>query len=310
MIINNKNYSHEELQKIANDCQDQTSFAMALGFKYLNGQVLKKIKEIILLSEISVIHFDAAAKNKARRKYPIVTKQCPVCSKDFQTQIGNGEERATCSHSCSNTHFAPIRHTEESKNKTAISMVKHFNSIGIFKSKVVLIKKEKVIKYVDKICPICKIFFCSKKTEQICCSSSCSAKLKWTDQNYRNNLISQANKRVENNTHKGWISRLNKEPSFPEKITMEILDEINIKLDREEKVGNWFIDFADIDKKIAIEIDGKQHELPERKAKDFIKDEYLKSQGWTVHRIKWQKLTKEFRQEVKDTLSKILIASQ
>jgi very-short-patch-repair endonuclease len=64
--------------------------------------------------------------------------------------------------------------------------------------------------------------------------------------------------------------------------------------------------FSDVNRKIAIEIDGRQHELPERKAKDKIKDDYLVSYGWKVFRIKWQKLTKEFRDELKNKIIMIL----
>lgn len=48
-----------------------------------------------------------------------------------------------------------------------------------------------------------------------------------------------------------------------------------------------FIDFALPDRKIAIEIDGKQHEQESRAQSDRKKDSLLIEQGWTVHRIKW-----------------------
>ena len=95
-------------------------------------------------------------------------------------------------------------------------------------------------------------------------------------------------------------------PSFPESITIQILNELQISLKRELRCGRWFIDFADVEQKIAIEIDGKQHELPERKAKDIEKGTYLVSQGWIVYRIKWKKYTKEFREELKQMLIDIL----
>ena len=39
------------------------------------------------------------------RKYPLVTKICPVCGVEFTTAQGRGDEKTVCSHSCSNTHF-------------------------------------------------------------------------------------------------------------------------------------------------------------------------------------------------------------
>jgi very-short-patch-repair endonuclease len=56
-------------------------------------------------------------------------------------------------------------------------------------------------------------------------------------------------------------------------------------IQREFSVFPYFIDFAFVDLKIAIEIDGSQHLLPERKKKDELKDALLHSQGWRVIRI-------------------------
>jgi len=48
-------------------------------------------------------------------------------------------------------------------------------------------------------------------------------------------------------------------------------------------------------KKLALEIDGKQHSYPDRKVSDEKKDSYLLNEGWKVCRIKWRKITKDFR---------------
>lgn len=61
---------------------------------------------------------------------------------------------------------------------------------------------------------------------------------------------------------------------------------------KEYKFEHWIfpysIDFAWINKKLAIEIDGKQHELIENKEHDKKKDDFLTKNGWTVLRIKWR----------------------
>jgi len=62
-------------------------------------------------------------------------------------------------------------------------------------------------------------------------------------------------------------------------------NENHIDYEREYRVCKWFIDFAFINKKIAIEIDGKQHEY--RQHLDNEKDNFLISNGWVVLRIKW-----------------------
>jgi very-short-patch-repair endonuclease len=48
---------------------------------------------------------------------------------------------------------------------------------------------------------------------------------------------------------------------------------------REYSVFPYFIDFAFVEQKIAIEIDGSQHLLPERKERDEKKDALLIEQG-------------------------------
>ena len=57
------------------------------------------------------------------------------------------------------------------------------------------------------------------------------------------------------------------------------------KIVREFSVFPYFIDFAFINGKIAVEIDGSQHLLEERKKKDEEKDKLLIEQGWRVLRI-------------------------
>lgn len=51
-------------------------------------------------------------------------------------------------------------------------------------------------------------------------------------------------------------------------------------------IGPYFIDFYFPRKKLAIEIDGKDHEKRRRQQFDLLKDEYLEKQGINVIRIK------------------------
>lgn len=94
--------------------------------------------------------------------------------------------------------------------------------------------------------------------------------------------------KVRNGTHMGWKSRKGKQPSYPEKFFMDVLDNNQIKYEHELPCGKYFIDLAIKEKMIALEIDGKQHQYTDRKEKDLEKDKYLVDNGWKVYRIKWK----------------------
>lgn len=80
-----------------------------------------------------------------------------------------------------------------------------------------------------------------------------------------------------------------KNMSYPEEMFLKFLTERGYAdkflIQREFSVFPYFIDFAFVDLKIAIEIDGSQHLHPDRKEKDDLKDALLKENGWRVIRI-------------------------
>jgi len=77
--------------------------------------------------------------------------------------------------------------------------------------------------------------------------------------------------------------------SYPEKCFKKILEDNGLDkkylIYREYSVFPYFIDFAFINEKVAVEIDGSQHLLEDRKKKDEEKDKLLLSKGWKVLRI-------------------------
>lgn len=77
--------------------------------------------------------------------------------------------------------------------------------------------------------------------------------------------------------------------SYPEKcFQMYLIDRGYDKkylIQKEYSIFPYFIDFAFVDIKLAIEIDGSQHLEPERLEKDKKKDELLISMNWKVIRI-------------------------
>jgi very-short-patch-repair endonuclease len=77
--------------------------------------------------------------------------------------------------------------------------------------------------------------------------------------------------------------------SYPEKVFIDLLDKNNISKDfliiKERPFYPYFIDFAFEDLKIAVEIDGSQHEKKENRKRDQKKDKKLIKNGWNVYRI-------------------------
>jgi len=94
-------------------------------------------------------------------------------------------------------------------------------------------------------------------------------------------------------------SRWNNKPSYPEQYFMQVIEnEFDDKqYVREFSLGRFALDFAWVHKKKCIEIDGKQHdELPDVRERDIRKNEFIKSSGWEVLRIKWKVLFKDPKQ--------------
>lgn len=285
MKICGKYIDEEEFKSKLKKADSFTDFANKLNIPYCNGRIIKIFKKYINNLGLNFNHFDPHLNAKLKAKYKIIKKKCPVCKNEFITKLGFKKEKTTCSIKCSNSYFYDLRYSDKSNKKRSNSIQKSY------------LKKNKNLKKINntlrhkKQCNFCKSVFYTKKKKQKYCSVQCIYK----DDNYRQILKESTAVRLANGTHKGWQSRSKINPSYPEKYIMSILDSMNINYVREFKVNKWFIDFADPNKKLALEIDGKQHDYPERKASDIQKDNFLINEGWKVLRIRWKKPTLEFR---------------
>ena len=97
-------------------------------------------------------------------------------------------------------------------------------------------------------------------------------------------------------------SRWNNEPSWPEKFFMEVIENefVDKNYTREHPVGIYSIDFAWVEKKLAIEIDGDQHQRFESyKNRDLKKDQVLRDEGWQVLRIIWKDMFHDTKKYIK-----------
>ena len=88
------------------------------------------------------------------------------------------------------------------------------------------------------------------------------------------------------------MCRWNNEMSYPETFFSKVIENefVDKNYTNEYPVSKYSIDFAWVEKKLAIEIDGCQHEKPDYKARDIRKDKCLAENGWKVLRIKWKDL--------------------
>ena len=91
-------------------------------------------------------------------------------------------------------------------------------------------------------------------------------------------------------------SRWNNEKSYPELFFSKVIDNNFIDKDytSEHPISIYSFDFAWLDKKKAIEIDGEQHyRFKEYIERDLRKDMLAKEQGWQVLRIRWKDMFNE-----------------
>jgi very-short-patch-repair endonuclease len=236
-------------------------------------------------------------KQKRIEEYDLNPKKCKNCNNVFDYKHRHS---TFCSKSCANSFNNKKRIlTENTKEKIRKSIIKLINEgnppgfIGYRYNKKIEYKPK--ILHI-KICPICKKEYNTFKEKQVCCSKQCAFKNMKCSESVRKKISDKVQERIKNGTFSGWKSRKDKEPSYPEKYFISLFE--NEKIDgwiRDYKIGRWFVDFAFIDKKFALEIDGKQHE--ERKEQDKIKDDYLEKNDWKVIRIKWYNPVNENNKE-------------
>lgn len=97
-----------------------------------------------------------------------------------------------------------------------------------------------------------------------------------------------------------------KNMSYPEKVFKDTVYDLGLNnkflIEREYSVFPYFIDYAFINEKVAVEIDGEQHNLPERKINDKKKDELLINHGWRVYRITAKKMIDEPKKVMKNLI--------
>ena len=64
----------------------------------------------------------------------------------------------------------------------------------------------------------------------------------------------------------------------------DFFKKLNLVVNRQKVINNYIVDFCIPSAKLIIELDGSQHYEPENKEYDKQRDDFLKSQGYTVLR--------------------------
>lgn len=122
--------------------------------------------------------------------------------------------------------------------------------------------------------------------------------------------ISNSRKRfIEENPHMSpWVhSHYTKRRSYAERYWKKILDKHKISFEEQHQFSKYCLDFAILDRKINLEIDGEQHYNETRVIeKDKSRDEYMIGNGWKIIRIRWKEYKKLNKEERKEFVSNLI----
>ena len=100
------------------------------------------------------------------------------------------------------------------------------------------------------------------------------------------------------------LNHKNKRKFYSEEYFQECLKNTNFT--KEYKINLYSLDFADLNNKIDLEIDGDQHFLDKRIViHDTKRNLYLLSLGWTIIRVKWSEFQKLSRNEKENIIDSI-----
>lgn len=121
---------------------------------------------------------------------------------------------------------------------------------------------------------------------------------KWIDANTNRKHSDETRKKISESRIKFLRENPDKVPyklnhyskgrSYAEEYWKIILDSNDIKYEEQYQIGPYQLDFAFVESKIDLEIDGDQHHLDPRIVEsDKRRNQYLTEQGWKIIRVRW-----------------------
>lgn len=222
---------------------------------------------------------------------------CLQCGKEIP------KNRKFCSSSCSASYNNRKREkrTEESKKKASQSLHKLY----LERRGDDYVWDEKAKRFLKKhICENCQNVFYTKHNDARFCSTYCAKNSEETKQKIREKV----KERIDNGTFSGWKER--NISSYPEIFWERVLTENGIPYIREDfSTKKYFLDFLieKNNKKIDLEIDGKQHKYEDRHSHDIERDLFLKERGYDIYRVPWNEINSEDGKfKMKEKINKFL----
>lgn len=113
-----------------------------------------------------------------------------------------------------------------------------------------------------------------------------------------------------NTQHKIFARSLRRSQTEAEKLLWSKLRSRQLngyKFRRQQPIGQYILDFYCEEKKLAIELDGGQHNTPNEQKSDQIRTEILKNEGYTILRF-WNNDVLSKLEDVLEVISKKLIS--
>ena len=303
------------------NCRSLSEMGRLLGYNYYNAGVKRKIIKV--------------CKDNGIDPYKIIDGNNKM--KDSNVCLNCGKEikhtKKFCNSSCAASFNNKRRkHSDVTKSKIQNTLqTKYIDKIyipynlgqknsDIFLSKLIsknLVRNPNNYEYVDEYIPYCKwkirtCIVCGKEFTPCLTKSGKISKANTCSETCRHCLISNNSKKamdivMSEGRHQGWKSR--NIISYPEKFWMEVLSNNNIEYKHNYPFGKYFLDFyIEIDdRKIDLEIDGKQHKYEDRHNSDIIRDKFVNSQNIEIYRIDWNTInTEDGKRIMKEKIEKFL----
>ena len=270
-------------------CKSFSEMGRLLGYSYYNGNVKKIIIEIC--SDNGIDPYKIIATNKNKPKF------CLNCGKEITGKDKSGKK--FCNSSCAASFNNKGRkHSDETKKKIHNTLHRKYcdkilTQHNLVVNDDILNDDIRLLNIKPRICVVCGEIFKPTllKNGKISKSQTCSDKCRHIL--ISNNCKKAMDRVISEGRHQGWKSR--NIISYPECFWINVLKNNNIEYKHNHPFGKYFLDFyIEINnRKIDLEIDGKQHKYEDRHNSDIVRDEFVKSRGVEVFRIDWNSINTE-----------------